>query len=152
MALPCAAVLAADFTAKDRQPTPQELGSLPAVASMEKAEALARDVKVADGFESTVFATPPAVNYPVFVAASTDGTVYVSSDGNGSLDRKPHLGRVLRVRDTNGDGRADEVKAFVPDIDSPRGLVWDHDRLYLDRKSTRLNSSHEWISRMPSSA
>ena len=25
-------------------------------------------------------------------------------------------------------------------------------RLKLDRKSTRLNSSHEWISRMPSSA
>ena len=25
-------------------------------------------------------------------------------------------------------------------------------RLYADRKSTRLNSSHEWISRMPSSA
>ena len=25
-------------------------------------------------------------------------------------------------------------------------------RVYLDRKSTRLNSSHEWISRMPSSA
>ena len=24
--------------------------------------------------------------------------------------------------------------------------------LHLDRKSTRLNSSHEWISRMPSSA
>ena len=24
--------------------------------------------------------------------------------------------------------------------------------VYLDRKSTRLNSSHEWISRMPSSA
>ena len=27
-----------------------------------------------------------------------------------------------------------------------------YDRLILDRKSTRLNSSHEWISRMPSSA
>ena len=25
-------------------------------------------------------------------------------------------------------------------------------KLVLDRKSTRLNSSHEWISRMPSSA
>ena len=25
-------------------------------------------------------------------------------------------------------------------------------RQYTDRKSTRLNSSHEWISRMPSSA
>ena len=123
--------MAADFNSKDRQPTPDELASIPAVASKAKADALARDVRVADGFEFSIFATPPAVNYPVFVAASTDGTVYVSSDGNGSLDRKPHLGRVLRVRDTNRDGQADEVRAFVPDIDSPRGLVWDHDRLYL---------------------
>ena len=27
-----------------------------------------------------------------------------------------------------------------------------HGKWYIDRKSTRLNSSHEWISRMPSSA
>lgn len=128
--VPCV-VMAADFNSKDRQPTPDELARIPAVASKAKADALARDVRVADGFEFSIFATPPAVNYPVFVAASTDGTVYVSSDGNGSLDRKPHLGRVLRVRDTNRDGQADEVRAFVPDIDSPRGLVWDHDRLYL---------------------
>ena len=121
---------AAEFTAKDRQPTPQELATLPAVVP-EKAERLIKEVKVADGFEATIFATPPAVNYPVFVAAAPDGTLYVSSDGNGSIDRKPHLGRVLRVRDTNGDGRADEVKAFVADVDSPRGLVWDQDRLYL---------------------
>ena len=35
------------------------------------------------------------------------------------------------------------------------GTVFEVDRrpgLVLDRKSTRLNSSHEWISRMPSSA
>ena len=104
---------------------------MPAVASAEKAASLLREVKVPDGFEASVFATPPAVNYPVFVAAAPDGTVYVSSDGNGSLDRKAHLGRILRVRDTNGDGQADEVRALVPDIDSPRGLVWDHDRLYV---------------------
>jgi putative membrane-bound dehydrogenase-like protein len=118
------------YTATDRQPTPAELAQLPAVVP-EKVAALLKDVKVPDDFDVTIFATPPAVNYPVFVAAATDGTLYVSSDGNGSLDRKPHLGRVLRVRDTNGDGQADEVKAFVPDVDSPRGLVWDHDRLYL---------------------
>ncbi len=118
------------FTATDRQPTPEELAKLPAVVP-EKAAALLKDVKAPDGFGVTIFATPPAVNYPVFVSASVDGTLYVSSDGNGSLDRKPHMGRVLRVRDTNGDGQADEVKAFVPDVDSPRGLVWDHDRVYL---------------------
>ncbi len=134
----CAAVLvfqltgsrAQIFTANDRQPTPEELSKLPAVVP-EKAAELIKLVQAPPEFDVTIFATPPAVNYPVFVAAAPDGTLYVSSDGNGSLDRKPHLGRILRVRDTNGDGQADEVKAFVPDVDSPRGLVWDYDRLYL---------------------
>ena len=33
-------------------------------------------------------------------------------------------------------------------------ILYRHDKAigYADRKSTRLNSSHEWISRMPSSA
>ncbi|MBL9175871.1 MAG: heme-binding protein, partial [Verrucomicrobiales bacterium] len=113
------------------QPTPAELKSIPPVFSQEKAEALLREVQFPEEFSVSIFATPPAVNYPVFVAAAPDGTLFVSSDGNGSLDRKPHLGRVLRVRDTNGDGKADSVTAFVPDVDSPRGLVWDQDRLYL---------------------
>ncbi|MBL9127490.1 MAG: hypothetical protein JNL97_07585 [Verrucomicrobiales bacterium] len=118
------------FEPRDRQPTPAELERLPAV-DPDKVAALLREVRAPEEFEVSVFATPPAVNYPVFVAAAPDGTLYVSSDGNGSLDRKPHRGRVLRVRDINRDGVGDEVKAFVPDVDSPRGLVWDHDRLYL---------------------
>ncbi|MEW6302196.1 MAG: PVC-type heme-binding CxxCH protein [Verrucomicrobiota bacterium] len=89
------------------------------------------DVKVPEGFDVTLFAAPPMVNYPVFVAAAPDGTVFVSSDGNGSLGRDPHRGRIVRLRDLDGDGRADEAKDFVKDVDSPRGLVWDHDRLYL---------------------
>ncbi|WP_038166939.1 discoidin domain-containing protein [Verrucomicrobium sp. BvORR106] len=96
----------------------------------QEAEVL-KDVKVPDGFEATVFASPPAVNYPVYVAAAPDGTLYVSSDGNGSLGRNPKRGRIIRLKDVDGDGRADEVKEFVKDVDSPRGLVWDHDRLYL---------------------
>ena len=125
------AARSASFTATDRQPTPAELAALPAVASAAKAAALLEEVEFPPEFDVRIFATPPAVNYPVFVAAAPDGTLYVSSDGNGSLDRKPHLGRVLRVRDADGDGQADEVRAFVPDVDSPRGLVWDQDRLYL---------------------
>ena len=31
-------------------------------------------------------------------------------------------------------------------------LMWELEKAKKDRKSTRLNSSHEWISRMPSSA
>ena len=104
----------------------------PALQPLTAAEeaVILKDVKVAEGFEATVFAAPPAVNYPVFVAAAPDGTLYVSSDGNGSLGRDPERGRVIRLRDTDGDGRADETKVFCQ-VDAPRGLVWDHDRLYL---------------------
>jgi len=89
------------------------------------------EVKLPEGFEKTIFAAPPAVNYPVFVAASPEGDVYVSVDKNGSLDRELKRGAIHRLRDTDGDGKADEVKLFVPDVDSPRGIVWDRDRLYV---------------------
>ena len=96
----------------------------------ERERVILADVTVPDGFDVTVFAAPPAVNYPVFVAAAPDGTLYVSSDGNGSLGRDPGRGRVIRLRDTDGDNRADEAKVFC-EVDAPRGLVWDRDRLYL---------------------
>jgi len=98
--------------------------------SPERERKILADVTVPEGFDVTVFAAPPLVNYPVFVAAAPDGTLYVSSDGNGSLGRDPGRGRVIRLRDTDGDDRADEAKVFC-EIDAPRGLVWDHDRLYL---------------------
>ncbi|MEI6715647.1 MAG: heme-binding domain-containing protein [Verrucomicrobiota bacterium] len=94
-------------------------------------EQLLKDVRVADGFEATIFATPDQVNYPVFSAAAPDGTLFVSSDKNGSLGRNPKMGKIVRLRDSKGTGRADEVKEFVPNVDAPRGLVWDKDRLYL---------------------
>ncbi|MGI9240084.1 MAG: DUF7133 domain-containing protein, partial [Verrucomicrobiales bacterium] len=97
----------------------------------EQEAAILKDAAVPDGFDLTLFAPAEAANYPVFVAASPGGDLYVSSDGNGSLGRKPERGRILRLRDADGDGRADQVTEFVKDIDSPRGLVWDNDRLYL---------------------
>ncbi|MEO5711917.1 MAG: c-type cytochrome [Luteolibacter sp.] len=86
---------------------------------------------MADGFDLSLFATPSAANYPVYVAAAPNGDLYVSSDGNGSLGRDPSRGRIVRLRDTDKDGRADQVTEFVSDVASPRGLVWDNDRLYL---------------------
>jgi len=89
-----------------------------------------KDVKVADGFEVTLFANSAAANYPVYVAAAPNGDLYVSSDGNGSLGRNPKRGRIIRLRDNDNDGKADETKVFC-EVDSPRGLVWDKDRLYV---------------------
>ena len=87
-------------------------------------------ITVPEGFEAKVFATPPIVNYPTTVAAARDGSmVFVAVDGNGAQSAWSHLGRVIRLKDTNHDGVADEATAFIPDVDNPRGLLWDHDHL-----------------------
>lgn len=99
--------------------------------SAEEEKKILADTRVPEGFEVSLFAPSQMANYPVYVAAAPNGDLFVSSDGNGSLGRDPHRGRVLRLRDVDGDGRADEVTEFVGDVDSPRGLIWDHDRLYL---------------------
>jgi putative membrane-bound dehydrogenase-like protein len=100
------------------------------VTPEQEAEIL-KDVKVAEGFDVKLFATASAANYPVYVASAPDGDLYVASDGNGSLGTDPRRGRVVRLRDADGDGRADQVTEFVKDLDSPRGMVWDHDTLYV---------------------
>ncbi|MCX6858587.1 MAG: ThuA domain-containing protein [Verrucomicrobia bacterium] len=117
---------------KANDPRAKEGNVAPKIVKLtpEEEAAILKDVKVAEGFEVTLFANSAAANYPVFVAAEPDGTLYVSSDGNGSLGRNPKRGRVIRLRDLDGDGRADETKVFC-EVDAPRGLVWDHDRLYL---------------------
>ena len=115
-------LLAARATALADSPV---TGAAPAA----EAKALLADVESPAGFSTTTFATPSEAAAPVFVAATPDGTLYVSSDGNGSPESDRDCGCVLRLRDTDGDGRADEVKTFVADLDSPRGLVMVDERL-----------------------
>jgi putative membrane-bound dehydrogenase-like protein len=89
-----------------------------------------KDITFREGFSASIFARPPAVNYPIFISTAPDGTLYVGSDGNGSSGRDPSRGRILRLRDLDGDGRADESKVFAM-VDSPRGVAIDGNRLYV---------------------
>ncbi len=84
-----------------------------------------------EGFEIREFAGPPEVDYPTAVMAAANGDVYVPCDRNGSLGKKEGMGRVMRCRDTDGDGVADQFIAFVPEINSPRGGHFVGDTLYI---------------------
>lgn len=84
-----------------------------------------------EGFEIREFAGPPNADYPAAITAAANGDVYVSSDQNGSLGKKEGMGRIIRCRDTDGDGKADDFVHFVPDVDSPRGGHFVGDTLYL---------------------
>jgi putative membrane-bound dehydrogenase-like protein len=80
-------------------------------------------VKVPDGFDATLFAAPPKVGYPVALAATPTGDLFVAVDEQGSIGRTPGGGKVLRCVDRDGDGKVDDVSVFAR-MDHPRGLIY----------------------------
>jgi len=86
---------------------------------------------VPEGFEIHTFAEPFDADYPAAITVAPNGDVYVSSDQNGSLGKDKDMGRIIRCRDTDGDGVADNFVHFVPKVDSPRGGHIVGDTLYL---------------------
>ncbi len=76
------------------------------------------------GYEATLFAAPPEVGYPTCLAATPGGALFVGVDEDGSLGKLPDKGRVLKLTDTTGSGKADKITVFAK-MDHPRGLAWD---------------------------
>jgi putative heme-binding domain-containing protein len=86
---------------------------------------------VPQGFSVHTYAEYPNVNYPTALSAAANGDVYVSSDPNGSLGHVEGYGKVIRCRDTNGDGKADQFTDFVTPLHSPRGGHFIGNTLYI---------------------
>ena len=98
--------------------------------AMDSPDTLLSGVRSPAGFEQTLFASPPNISYPTCLEATPWGDVFVGVDLNGSLDQQRDRGWVVRCRDKDGDGVADEFLTFAK-MDSPRGLVFDHNTLYV---------------------
>lgn len=112
---------------------PGELPELPAALKADEgkgAEASVADVKAPEEFEVTMFGEPPAVNYPVCLSCAPNGDVYVGVDEMGSLGKEAGRGKILRCRDRDGDGQAEDVVEFAK-IDHPRGLIYDNGKLWV---------------------
>jgi putative membrane-bound dehydrogenase-like protein len=78
-------------------------------------------VRVPPEFEATLFAAPPKVSYPVAIAATPSGAIFVAVDEQGSLGRKPGGGKILLCVDRDGDGKVDDITVFAK-VDHPRGV------------------------------
>lgn len=83
-------------------------------------EARIAQLSLPDGFEVTVFAHD--LGEPRMLAVGPDGTVYVTR-------RKP--GDVVAMRDTDGDGTADQVGSVVEGIPDVHGITIHDGRMYL---------------------
>lgn len=84
-----------------------------------------------DGWEINIFAKPPQAEYPTAIAAAANGDIFISSDPNGSLGHIEGLGKVVRAKDTSGDGVADDFLDYIPHVSSPRGGHMVGDTFYL---------------------
>lgn len=82
------------------------------------------------GFRTSIFAAPPDAGYPTCIACTPQGDVYIGVDENGSIDAKPSRGRIVRARDEDGDGEADNFVTFA-EMDSPRGICVDGKTVYV---------------------
>jgi putative membrane-bound dehydrogenase-like protein len=91
---------------------------------------LAAQFKAPAGFDVTLFAGPPVAMYPTCVGESPDGAVFVCVDPNLSLSTIKGIGRVMRLVDSDSDGRADTYTTFA-EMDSPRGVASDGRTVYV---------------------
>ena len=90
---------------------------------------------VPDGFEVELISNPSLVDRPVSASFDELGRLYVT-DSSGSNDKpdkqlaeKPH--RVVRLEDSNGDGKFDKTIVFADKLMFPEGCLWFDGSLYV---------------------
>ena len=88
-----------------------------------------------EGFEIELVAGPPLVDRPITADFDEQGRLYVS-DSSGSNDKvdiqlkeRPH--RILRLVDTDGDGKFDAKTVFADRMMFPEGTMWHDGSLYV---------------------
>jgi putative membrane-bound dehydrogenase-like protein len=92
-------------------------------------------LSVTPGFSVERVAGPPLVNRPIVADFDEEGRLYVA-DSSGSndkvekqLEERPH--RIVRLEDTDGDGRFDKSVVFADRMMFPEGTMWFDGSLYV---------------------
>ena len=105
----------------------------PAPASDQTIEG--RTFTLLDGFTIDRVAGPPLVDRPITADFDERGRLYVA-DSSGSNDKvdvqlaqKPH--RIVRLEDSDGDGRFDRRTVFADKMMFPEGTLWYDGSLYV---------------------
>lgn len=105
-------------------------------AQLSPEEALAR-MRVADGFEVTLFASEPDLWNPTSMDVDAEGRVWIAEAVNYRLfnqEQTTELGDRIRVlEDTDGDGKCDKATTFYqhPQLQAPMGIAVLGNRVYV---------------------
>lgn len=78
----------------------------------------------------THFAGHDLTPSPACLAVAPTGEVFVGVDMIGSLGKTPGKGSIVRLVDTNNDGKVDQHTAFAM-LDNPRGIIAQGDQVFV---------------------
>ena len=78
----------------------------------------------------TPFAGSDIVPSPACLTVSPSGEVYVGVDMMGSLGKEPNKGSIVKLIDSDNDGKADLYSEYAK-VDNPRGIISLGDQLFV---------------------
>ncbi len=78
----------------------------------------------------TDFAGPDLTPSPACLAVAPTGEIFVGVDMMGSLGKEPGKGAIIRLVDSNNDGKMDSHTEFVR-VDNPRGIIAVGDQVFV---------------------
>lgn len=81
-------------------------------------------IKIKNGFKLELVACDSLVTDPVAASIDENGKMYVvqMNDYSELRDEKPHLGKIVVLEDTDGDGKYDKSHVFADDLPWPTGV------------------------------
>src|SRR3954463_4874650 len=91
--------------------------------------------KVPNGFSIELAAGPPLIERPVVASFDNQGRLYVAESSGSNdpvqkqLETKPH--RIVRLEDTDGDGKFDKRIVFADKMMFPEGALFFDGSLYV---------------------
>ncbi|GAB3916033.1 DUF7133 domain-containing protein [Larkinella terrae] len=83
-----------------------------------------------DDIVLTNFAGPDLTPSPACLAVAPTGEVFVGVDMIGSLGKTPGKGYVIKLVDSNNDGKVDQHTKYAM-VDNPRGIIANGDQLFV---------------------
>ena len=83
-----------------------------------------------DGLTVSTFSGPELTPSPACLAVAATGEVYVGVDMMGSLGKEPGKGMILKLVDSDNDGKMDSHTEFAR-VDNPRGIIVKGDQVFV---------------------
>ena len=111
------------------------LGALVLSLPDSRSDSTETGITVPAGFELELAAGPPLVERPIVVDMDEEGRLYVAESSgsndnvNKQLKERPHS--ILRLEDSDADGRYDRRTVFADKMMFPEGVLWHDGSLYV---------------------